>query len=123
RGGGECCRPCPGVPPPRHTGGVGSCSPPTTPRRNGGVFYCPRLRLDVNDLPTALPNFSGSHRRHRASGCQYRDSPRPHPLYFRGRGNESTLLYFRPGNVVDGKGGDDIAVAREVDRLSAERDK
>src|SRR6185437_5053510 len=56
-------------------------------------------------------------------GREHRGGARLHALYFCGRGNEGALLYVRPRNVVHRKGGDDVAVARDIDWLPAECDE
>jgi hypothetical protein len=79
------------------------------------------LRLDVNNLLPALADFGSGERRHCTGRSEHRRGVRLCPLYFSSSRNEGSLLDFGPGYVVDRKRRDNIAVARDIDRLAPER--
>src|SRR4029077_15544368 len=81
------------------------------------------LRLELDDLPAALADLVCRQRRHCSGRGEYRSSARTCPVYFRGDGDEGSLLDFRPCDVVDRKSRNNTAIAGDVDGLPAESDK
>src|SRR5262245_63028741 len=95
------------------------------PSRLGGqpCLSCraPTLRLDVNDLPPALADFGSRKRRHCTGRGEHGRGARLGTLDFSRSRNEGALLDLGPGYVVDRKRRDNIAVARDIDRLASKR--
>src|SRR5262245_36424643 len=79
------------------------------------------LRLDVNDLPPALADFGSGEPRHCAGRGKHRRSAWFYTLDFSRSRNEGSLLNLGPRYVVHRKRRDNIAVARDIDRLGPER--